>query len=319
MATLEKFVYILIFFNIAYNINSEDFSKEPIVFYAKKNSDSNERIARKGFLVIRKNAPATVIILHGYGHNKFSVAPFRIFFRNYNCLTFDFRAHGEDITDQCCTIGHDEVYDLFAAVDYIRSHEKLKDKPILIWAPSMGAATAIEAQALDPNLSAGLFLDAPFRSSEDIIKNGISKMKFGFWGYEFNVPGTSLLGKYAFNSYIQPVLKYLLKKVAQMDATKIETFVKPIYPIESIKKVKVPCFFVICKNDEKISVESVKKIYENHTGPKRLWISNGRDHCDSIFNDPEKYENFANDFFSNVLSGEINNQHKEIVFKDDDE
>jgi uncharacterized protein len=319
MRMFLKFLYFMsmLFVSIC---NCAEFTKEKITFYSKKDDNSNERIARKGILVKRKNAPATVVICHGYGNNKFAVAPFRIFFRDYNSLTFDFRAHGEQIEDQCCTVGHDEVYDLFGAIDFIKSQADLKDKPVLIWAPSMGAATAIEAQAMDPNLCIGMFLDAPFPSSEDIIKQGIAKMKLGVLGYEFDLPGSGLLSRYAFNSYVQPVLKYLLKKVASLDATKIETFVKPVYPIESIKKVKIPCFFAVCKNDEKISVKAVTQIYKNHPGPKKLWITNGRDHCDSVFYDPEKYEKMVNDFFKSVLNGKIHKEEKkEIVLIDKDE
>jgi pimeloyl-ACP methyl ester carboxylesterase len=300
-------------------IITNNYSKDHIVFYSKKEEGSNERIARKGVLVKRENAPATIVILHGYGNDKFAVAPFRLFFKKYNCFTFDFRAHGEGIDDQYCTLGYDEVHDLFGAIDFIKSQNDLKEKPILIWAPSMGAATAIEAQAIDPTLCIGMFLDSPFPSSEEIIRTGIEKMKLGILGYEFDIPGSGLLEKHAFNTYVQSILKYLLKKVASVDATKIDTFVKPIYPIESIKNVNVPCFFSICKNDEKIPVEGVMKIFENHPGPKRLRITNGKDHCDSIFNDPEKYEKMVNDFFDEVLSGSIYNKPNEIIFKDSED
>jgi len=318
MFSLRIFLFIVLF-NIQIlcsEHNNPDFSKEEVSFFAKKDECSGEYMSRKGLLVKRKNAPATVIILHGYGNNKIAVAPFRLFFKKYNCFTFDFRAHGENINDQCCTLGHDEVYDLFGAVDYIKSHPDLYDKPILIWAPSMGASTAIEAQAIDPTLCSGMFLDSPFPSSDDIIRQGVSNMKFCVWGYSFDVPGCGLLEKYAFNCYVQPVLKFLLKQISGLDANKIETFVKPIYPVESIKKVKVPCFFVVCRKDEKILPASVFKVYENHPGPKRFWETEGPDHCGSVFNFPEKYEQKLNDFFDSVLTGDIYDQEREIIMKD---
>ncbi len=116
-----------------------DFVKEQVTFYALKEAGSNERMGRKGILVKRANAPATILILHGYTKDKFDVGPFRIFLSNFNCFTFDFRAHGEHIEDQCSTLGHDEVYDIFAAVDYLKSRPDLVKKPIFIFGFSMGA------------------------------------------------------------------------------------------------------------------------------------------------------------------------------------
>ncbi len=315
-------IYSIFIFLLCIDIGSkngdEDFVKESVTFYAKKEEGSNERIARKGFLVKRRKAPATVLILHGYGINKFDVAPFRLFFKDFNCLTFDFRGHGENIEDQYCTIGHDEVFDLFAAVDFIRSQEDLKNKPIFIWAPSMGASTAIEAQSIDPNLCQGMFLDAPFPSSEEILKKGLEKMKVAILGYEFNIPGSGLLEKYGFHSYVQPVIKFLLKQIAKVDAMKISTFVKPIYPIESIKKVTIPCFFVTCKNDEKIPPEGVKQIFNNHPGIKRYWETGGRHHCDSLWEHPEKYAETVSKFFKDIATGKIYSQEKEIVIYDNE-
>ena len=64
----------------------------------------------------------------------------------------------------------------------------------------------------------------------------------------------------------------------------------PINPVESIRKLHVPCFFIHCKNDEKVSVDAVKTVYEGAgTEYKMLWLTNGRRHFDSYFYNPEKY------------------------------
>lgn len=298
---------------------NKKFSKEHVTFYALKEEGSNERIGRKGILVKRDNAIATVLILHGYTRDKFDVGPFRIFLSDYNCFTFDFRAHGEYIEDQCSTLGYDEIYDIFAAIDYLKSRPDLSDKPIFIFGFSMGAASAIEAQSIDPTLCDAMFLDAPFTSSVDVLHKIISKLKIGFWGYEFDLPGCGLLEKYAFNPYVQSVIRYLLKKMVNMHAIDIETLVKPINPVESIKNVTIPTYFVVCKNDSKSSPEAVEQIYDNAAGYKRLWITNGREHCDSVFNDPEEYLIRLNNFFMDVITGDIYKQKKEMIFIDKDE
>jgi len=161
-----------------------------------------------------------------------------------------------------------------------------------------------------------MFLDAPFTSSIDILNKLLSKLKINFFGYEFDMPGSRLLEKYAFNASVQTIIKYLLRKIASINSPNIETLIKPINPLESVKKIKVPCFFVICKNDEKISPEAVKKIYNNHSGYKRLWITDGRDHCDSVFNDPERYLQTINSFFDDVIENKITNQNRALVIDD---
>lgn len=295
---------------------------ERVVFYSLKEQGSNERIARKGLLIKRKDAPATVLILHGYGVDKYDMNPFRLLFKNYNVMSFDFRAHGEETVDQQSTIGHDEVYDIFAAVDYIKSREDLKDKPLIVYAISMGAATAIEAQSKDQSLFDAMFLDTPFMSSEDFVAHGLGKLKLSILGYEFSIKNfcdPNDLSKCVFNPNVQPIVKYLMKLFTNMDATKIETFIKPVTPITSIKNVQVPCFFVMCKNDEKITEKAVNAIYENHNGIKRLWITNGRRHCDSIFYDPEEYERVVNKFIEDFLDDELQYQEKEKIIREPDE
>src|SRR5438270_476 len=63
-----------------------------VVFYVKKDANSNEYIARKGILTDRKSS-ATILVLHGYGRDKFDVGPFSLFLKDFNCMSFDFRAH----------------------------------------------------------------------------------------------------------------------------------------------------------------------------------------------------------------------------------
>ncbi len=288
---------------------------EQVTFYSQKEAGSNEWIARKGVLAIKNDAPATVLLLHGFGNDKFDVGPFRLIFKDYNAMTFDFRAHGESKEDQISTLGHDEVYDIFAAVDFIKTHPKLKGKPVFAYGLSMGAATSIEAQSLDPSLFDAMVLDAPFMSSEEVIKQGVDKLKFSLLGYEFNLPGKKLLEKYAFNPYVQPVLKWAMKVLASFDSDRIETFVKPILPIESIKKVTVPVFFIVCKNDQRVTKESVENIFKNHPGISQLWVTEGRKHCDSIFHDPECYADMVNKFYRSVLDGTIKEQTSKKHFK----
>jgi pimeloyl-ACP methyl ester carboxylesterase len=290
----------------------QDLKIENVTFYALKDSDSNERTSRNGVLVMRPDAKATVLVLHGYTRDKCDAAPLRLLLKNYNIFSFDFRAHGEQVTGQYSTMGYDEVYDVFAAVDYIRSRPELRDKPLFVMAFSMGAATAIEAQSLDGNLFGAMFLDTPFPSSAQVIKNAVSRMRFKLFGYEFGIPFRKYLEDYAFNPYFQPVLKQLIKILVAFDGTKVLTFMKPISPVESITKINIPCMFVVCGKDKVVPYQDVVQIYQNHPGSSQLWISDGRGHCDALYGDPEFYDQLLNNFFDSVINNKVN-KTKQII------
>ncbi|MCL4380361.1 alpha/beta hydrolase [Candidatus Dependentiae bacterium] len=293
--------------------------QEKVELFAQRCPHSREYIRRHGILVLRPRAKATILVMHGYTCDKVDVGFMRLIFPEYNLLLFDFRAHGEDIEGQCSTMGRDEIYDIFAAIDYLRSHPSTKDLPIIGWGFSMGASTAIVAQATDPTLFKALILDCPFDSSLNLIKRGMDKLRtirIPLLGYEVEIPGRHLLEQYAFHEYVQPVVLFFLRLFARMDATRVSTVPKAITPQESIKKVTIPCYFVTCVADDRVPFDAVYADYMNAAGIKRLWLTKGKRHFGSIFHNPELYKEVLNQFISDVLTGDIAYQPHEQVFSE---
>lgn len=292
--------------------------QERVTLYAQRCPDSNECIRRNGILVLRPNATATVLVMHGYTCDKVDAGFTRLLFPTQNLLLFDFRAHGEDIEGQCSTMGHDEIYDIFSAVDFLKSHPATKNLPIIGWGFSMGASTAIVAQSVDPTLFTALILDCPFDSSANLVKRGfdkvIRKIRIPFFDYEFEIPGRQLLEQYAFHEYVQPVILWCLKLFAGMNAFRIQTAPKAITPQESVKKVTIPCFFITCVSDDRVPFDAVYADYRNAAGIKRLWLTEGDRHVGSVFNDPELYKIVCNKFISDVLSGDIQQQVRQQLY-----
>ena len=280
---------------------------EYIELFPRESADSDKRLMRKGMFIRYPQAEATVVICHGFMCDKHDVAFLRKLFPRgkFNILTFDFRAHGEEVEGQSCTFGHDEVYDIQAAVEFVREHRHTKGLPIYAYGFSMGAVSAIQAQGRCGNLFDAMILDCPFASSENIIKKALSQLKIYLFGYEFDMPGRYLLEKYAFHPYVQSMLRVVLKTVAKMDSKNIPISIKPIYPIESVKKITVPCFFIHCKNDDRVAQEDVIGLYNSAGGYKRLWITKGRHHYDSFFYNPEQYIQRVRSFLTDVHSNKI--------------
>lgn len=127
---------------------------EPVTIYSEEKKGSDHKIARKGVLVRFPQAKATILLAHGFMCDKYDVGFLRNLFPygQYNFLSFDFRAHGEDKVGQTCTLGKNEALDVIAAARFLRAHPDLKGKPLFVYAFSMGAVASIEAQSQDNSL-----------------------------------------------------------------------------------------------------------------------------------------------------------------------
>ncbi len=274
---------------------------EHVELYPKEHAQSDQTITRAGMLVRYPNAKATILVCHGFMCDRFDVGLLRrVFPKNYNIMTFDFRAHGENRAGQLCTFGRDESQDVIAAGRFLRNHPDLRNKPLFVYGFSMGAVASIEAQS-QANIFDAMILDCPFDSTENVIKRGLSNMKITVWGYDIAVPGRGYLEQYAFHPYVQSIVKAMLKTVANFDPQDIQISLHPCNPVESVKNINVPCFFIHCKNDEKVPLEAVKEVFAGANGPKKLWITNGRRHFDSYFYNPEKYAKQVKSFLKFAL------------------
>lgn len=285
---------------------------EKIVFYPHHGSHTGSKIERHGFLVRYPDAVGTILMCHGFMCDKFDLGFLRMMFPKgkYNIMTFDFRAHGEHKGGHYCTLGPDEAYDVIAAAQLLRHHPQLQGLPLYAYAFSMGAVAAIEAQAKDGSLFDAMILDCPFDSTAEVIKRGLEQLKFSLCGHKFDMPGREFLQKYAFHPYVQWVLRQVLKAVAHMDSRDIAMRVFPVDPINTVKKITVPVLYILCEKDEKVSVDGMRKMF-NNTGSlyKKEWISKGRGHFDSVLYSPERYATIMEEF----LAADKTQPHQEII------
>ncbi len=294
-----------------------DATQEEVTFYTRENVFSDKKLPRKGVLIKRPKAKATVLICHGFMCDKYDVSFLHCMFSEYNSMSFDFRAHGEDRENQCCTFGRDESYDVVAAAEFIKNTPELAHLPVIVYGFSMGAAAAIIAQAREKNLFDAMILDCPFDSSDKLIERAIDKLKFNLFGYQMQMPGSSLLKVYAYNPYIQSMLKTILKTLTKFDTEDVNFCMCPVYPEEAIKYVTTPCFFIGCVNDDKAPEEAVLTVYRGAKGYKRCWIDpEGRRHYDTIFKQMHRYFDKVDRFIKKILDGSYLKRPKERIKKD---
>ncbi len=276
---------------------------EKVAIYSQKDyQEPHQRVERTGMLVRYPHAKGTILICHGFMCDKYDTGFLRQLFNagEYNIMTFDFRGHGEKRDNQHCTLGQNEAYDVIASAHFLKEHENMKGLPLIAYGFSMGAVAAIEAQAKD-SMFAGLILDCPFSSSERLIYRGIDQIKYNILGYTFDLPGKSVLQKYAFHPYIQSMVKMVLKVVSKLDSKDVNLFVPAFHPVESVRKISAPCLFIHCKNDELVPENAVNELFNGAKGYKRLWLTNGRKHYDSFFYNPERYVYQVREFVHQVV------------------
>lgn len=291
---------------------------EKVIFNSRKDSLSfGEKVQRSGILVRYPNAQGTILICHGFMCDKFDVCLLRQIFEagKYNVMTFDFRAHGQLNENQYCTLGRDEAYDVIAAGKFLKNYQHLKGLPLIAYGFSMGAVAAIEAQSKEA-LFASMILDCPFSSSKKVIKHNLSNVKCSLFGYEFSIPGKSLLQKYALHPHVQSFVKFVLRGVSRIESQNIKLNVADFKPAQSVKNISVPCFFIHCKNDQTVPLDAIKTVYQGALGQKKLWITNGRRHYDSYFYNPERYVKNVRAFIDKTVDGSIVFDKNEEVIED---
>lgn len=149
-------------------------SDHPSVPYETIRLTNEYKQKLEGWYIPAENAKGTVILCHGHASNKSKILCETEYFHElgYNTLSFDFRAHGNS-EGNICTIGFRETNDLKAAYDFV---EKGKEKNIILYGVSMGAATILKAIPEHGLKPAQVILECPFASLYDAVHGRLRSM-----------------------------------------------------------------------------------------------------------------------------------------------
>ncbi len=281
------------------------FEVKDVSFPVLQGSKTDATFIRKGFLTLRPGALATIIICHGYTQSKYDSSFLRTLFPHFNVFAFDFRAHGELTDGQFSTIGQDEMFDVRGAVEYVRSQPELQALPVIGFGFSMGAVSLLQAQSYFENMFDMLILDSPFDSSSACVARRLDEMfTCRFFGKTYKLPGKALVMKTMYNPKFRPMIKVLFRMTTGINPNSTKTLFVPVIPINKAHEVKIPCFFISCEKDTKVTADCVQRLYDAVQSPyKRLWITHGVRHCGSCIAQPELYIYKVNEFIKTVLDG----------------
>jgi len=279
---------------------------EDVIFDAFVDGSKTATLQRRGILVRRSYALGTVLICHGYLGCKRDAIAFKHLFPLYNVMSFDFRAHGDDREGQVSTIGRDEAFDVIGAVQLIKADPLMRDKPVIVFGYSMGAVSAINAQAMDQTLFDAMILDCPYDSTDAAMKRGLDEhMHVTLFGKKIMLPGKQFILDHMYDETAQVITNFLFRSIVKLDCNKVTTKFVRVTPVESVKKITVPCFFIHCENDKKVPIHAVEQLYNNKPGFKRLWITKGKQHFGSYLHNPELYWYKVNKFLTKLHQDDI--------------
>lgn len=285
---------------VAHNAATGNFTEHKIVLQVPE--PDGTIITRNGELILRPGAKATVLLAHGFKHDKRHSKALRVLFPHYNTIIFDFRAHGDKAHGQTCSFGAQEIREIKAAADFVKHHPKIGSLPLFGYGVSMGAVALIEAQAKH-SLFEGVILDSPFESMEHVVKRGIAKLSWCIMGIDVLKPIRFILERSMFSPYADGVLRFLLRMCAGMDTQATATSLRPVEPIRSIKNITIPTLVIGCYQDNLTPPEIVARVYKEalRRSLSELWLVEGKGHVDAFFSHPEQYIKKVNEFVNNVL------------------
>jgi pimeloyl-ACP methyl ester carboxylesterase len=183
-------------------------------------------------------------------------------------LAFDLRAHGESQGERI-SLDHHGRTDLQGAIDLLQSRGVARDH-IGVVGFSLGAVMALMAAPTEPGL-AGMVLDSPFTSMEDMVRQEVSRRGSL---HRLLFPGMMLMGRALFGIDLSSV-----------------------HPLEAVGEIECPLLFIHGEEDDMVDPSNSVRLFEAaRVGSKELWLVPGSGHVESYLDRPEEYADRVCDF-----------------------
>ena len=196
-----------------------------------------------------------VIYMHGNSSSRLEALSALSLVLSLGASLFAFDFSGSGLSEgEYVTLGAFERDDLQCVVEYLRSAGTTST--IALWGRSMGAATALLHGERDPSI-AGMVLDSAFASltllAEEMVEKGRKQGLFA--------PGVLV-------SIVTSFVRSSVLKTAKFD-------IKKLSPIDQADKCFIPALFVAAEDDNFVSMNHSKLIYDKYGGDKNLIIVEG--------------------------------------------
>ena len=216
-----------------------------------------------------KNSKKTAVLLHGFGNNKNTMAPYAAMFHQmgYNVLMPDARAHGQS-QGKYIGYGWPEKYDVRRWVKKDLAKKGNKQK-IVIFGVSMGGATTM--------MTSGIKM--PKQVKAYVEDCGYTDVKSEFLHEAkdlYSMPG--------------PVATSAVTLLSGVSKSNLGFYLGDASAIKQLKKNKLPMLFIHGGKDNFVPTKMVYQNYKATNGPKELWVAKKAAHARSFETYPHEYK-----------------------------
>lgn len=222
---------------------------------------SSDGITLKGWWIPGTNHE-TIVMVHGWTSSRQEPYDKSAYLHaaGYNLLVFDLRGHGLS-GGTFTTLGLKEPLDVEAAVSFAKSEDP---GPVALFGYSMGAATAVETAARDPQVAV-VIEDSGYGSLADVIAAGFQR-----------------------NVHL-PELPFGLPLVAlgQQDVGFTVAAVKPVTDASTLTK---PLLAIVGTADTTVPPQQGYNLFAAAKGVKQLLVVPGAGHTMAYYKDNSLYE-----------------------------
>ena len=222
-------------------------------------------------------ARAVVLLFHGYGRTHERAWRYGQFLSRagYDLLAIDFRSsrmRGRKPT----TLGHYELADACAALDWVRSEPSLRDHAIGVLGESLGGAVALALAASNPGVAA-LVVDSGFATGYLAIEDA-----FRLWARFPAWPAAPLARKVGRALTGHDPGRFDLRPAARRLASR-------------------PLFFIHGLEDRRVSPDQTLTLWRAAGGKHALWLIPGVGHNEGWAKRRVEYEARVTRFFDRTL------------------
>ncbi len=219
------------------------------------------------------SAACAVVVSHGFGRMRVSMLKYAPIFWECGCdlVVYDHRAHNES-ANGLPTAGIKEKMDLIAVTNWVQKRTGFSDKQVAWMGESWGAATALQAGALDKDV-AFIVADSPYQDWHSAIFERAYR-DYGTWV-----------------KVLAPTVMWFVNQRAGVDYREAS-------PLQLADKIVEPVFLIHSKDDRATAVfqsENIAKKLNPETSEFHLtdW---GSDHVMDIITRPGEYKNLVHAF-----------------------
>jgi uncharacterized protein len=176
--------------------------------------------------------------------------------RGFTVILPDLRGHGGSEGNHT-TLGGRERHDVRAAMDYLRA-KGLARNGLVLMGHSMGAVAVLLAAADQTDLRA-VIVEAPY----DTYRDSVAHHARILYGLPRWVP-------------IIPLAIAAAEWRAGFDADDIDA-------VAAARRIRAPLLAIVDGADDRMPEAVVRRVYDAHPGPKRLWVADGVSHVGAVF------------------------------------